>query len=253
MVRFVKAISLYAPNPLPYNQVNLNRKMKICIIRITKIVGILLGIILLTPILQCALLSIVDPPFSAYMICIEIEDFFLGKPLGYKYTPLPMNQIPDVVYQSIVASEDQRFFTHNGFDFIELKKVLDGYQNDPTKRMRGASTITQQLCKNLFLPPMRNLLRKGLEAYYTFWLECFVSKNRILYLYANLVEFGKDVYGVEAGAQHHFNKSIQQLTHWQTALLIAILPNPREYNPTHPSRRVLNRARFIRKWIRPLP
>lgn len=151
--------------------------------------------------------------------------------------------LPDHVARAVITAEDQRFFQHWGFDTVEIERALEAYhEGEP---LRGASTITQQLAKNLFLWEGRSLLRKALEVHFTFWLELLLSKRRILELYLNVAEFGRGVFGVGAAAQHHFDLDARHLSREQAAALAAILPSPLKRSARHPSPRVLRKQQWI--------
>lgn len=149
---------------------------------------------------------------------------------------------------AVVTSEDQQFLWHHGFDLEAIEKAMK-YNEKQKKRkrnkMRGASTISQQTAKNVFLFPARNFLRKGLEVYFTALIEIFWSKQRILEVYLNVIETGDGIYGVEAAAQYYFHKPAAKLTAPEAALIAAVLPNPRKYNAGNPSGYVLRRQAFI--------
>ncbi len=150
--------------------------------------------------------------------------------------------IDDISYNmvlAVVASEDNNFLTHSGFDW----KAIDdaAAHNKKSKRLRGASTISQQVAKNVFLWPNRSYLRKGLEVYFTFLIEMFWSKQRIMEVYLNVIETGKGVYGVEAAAKLYFKKSAKNLSRPEAALIAAILPDPRRRNPAKPTPYLLKR------------
>lgn len=156
---------------------------------------------------------------------------------------VPLEHISVHLVHAVVASEDQRFFEHKGFDMEEIKKARR--ENITRRRPRGASTITQQTAKNVFLWPGRSWLRKGLEAYFAFLMERFWSKERIMEVYLNSIEMGKGVYGAEAVARQHFHRPASQLTKAQAALIAATLPNPLRFNSSNPSAYVLRRQRSI--------
>ena len=146
-------------------------------------------------------------------------------------------------------SEDQRFFEHEGFDWKEMDLALKKAERTG-KPVRGASTITNQCARSIFLWQGRSWIRKGLESYYTIWMEALLPKRRILELYANVIEMGPGIYGVEAASQHYFGISARGLTREQSAMLAAILPNPKGWDPTNPGgtlrwrqRRILQRER----------
>lgn len=144
---------------------------------------------------------------------------------------------------AVVAAEDQRFPDHLGFDFKEIAGSWEGYRRGG--RLRGASTISQQLAKNLYLWPGRSYLRKALEAYLTALIEAFLPKRRILELYLNFVEFGEGIYGIGAASERFFRKAPSGLTPHEAALLAAVLPNPNRYSAARPSGHVLARQRWV--------
>lgn len=137
------------------------------------------------------------------------------------------------VKKAVLASEDQKFFTHNGFDYQAIEKAIK--HNEQGKKLRGGSTISQQTAKNVFLWQGRSWLRKGLEAFYTFIIEKFWSKDIILERYLNSIEMGQGVFGVEAAAQYYFGKSSIDLTKSEAAWIAAVLPNPQKYDPKNPT------------------
>ncbi len=145
--------------------------------------------------------------------------------------------------QAVVASEDQKFLDHNGFDMEAMKDAWEA--NKKGKRIRGASTITQQTAKNVFLWPGRNIVRKGLEAYFTFLIEIFWSKERIMEVYLNVIEMGEGIYGIEAASQAFFNKSAAKLNRQEAALIAAVLPNPRRWSPARPTGYIQGRQSWI--------
>ncbi len=149
---------------------------------------------------------------------------------------------------AVVCAEDQNYFEHVGFDFESIEKAYE--HNKTHRRKRGASTISQQTAKNVFLWPGRSWLRKGLEVYFTFLIETVWSKKRIMAVYLNVIEFGDGVYGAEAAAQRYFKKSAAKLTRQEAALLAAVLPNPIKYKVNKPSRYILRRQQWILSQMR---
>lgn len=138
------------------------------------------------------------------------------------------------IKKAVIASEDQNFFNHNGFDFKQIEKAMK--KNDKKgKVVRGGSTISQQTAKNVFLWQGRSWFRKGLEAIYTFIIEKIWGKDVILTRYLNSIEMGQGVFGVEAASQYYFNKSAKDLTKSEAAWIAAVLPNPKKYDPKNPS------------------
>jgi monofunctional biosynthetic peptidoglycan transglycosylase len=191
--------------------------------------------LLLTPPAVVLALRWLPVPTSAFMLQSPV------KPVQYQWVPAA--QVPDTLRQAVVASEDQKFYTHNGFDFEAIAKALE--HNEKSKRKRGASTISQQVAKNLFLWPSRSYLRKGLEVTFTVLIELCWSKERILEVYLNIAEFGPGVYGVEAAARRFFDKPSSELTPQEAARLAAVLPNPRKWSAERPGPYVQARIDWI--------
>ncbi len=155
-------------------------------------------------------------------------------------TPIPIEAIAPVLWDTAIASEDQNFCTHFGFDTEAIDKAIE--HNKRSRHMRGASTISQQTAKNVFLWPGRNYVRKGFEAYFTVLIETLWSKRRIMEVYLNVIEFGRGVFGAEAASERFFHTPARNLTPYQAALLIAVLPNPHRMHPDRPSAYVQSRA-----------
>lgn len=164
-----------------------------------------------------------------------------GEPLRKQW--MPLNRLSPWLLRAVVASEDARFCRHHGFDWVEIADAIDRFRAGD--RLRGASTISMQTAKNLFLWPGRSLLRKAIESYLTVLIELTWPKSRILEVYLNVVEWGPGVYGAEAAAQAHFHKPALALTRREAALLAAILPDPRELSADRPSPYVDERAAAI--------
>lgn len=146
---------------------------------------------------------------------------------------------------AVIGSEDQLFYDHFGFDLTAIKKAIRN--NEKGRRLKGGSTISQQTAKNAFLLPHRNYFRKGLEAYFTLLIELLWSKERIIEVYLNVIEFGNGIYGVEAASQQYFKKSASKLTRGEAALLAAVLPNPIRYRVDKPSSYVIRRKNWIKR------
>jgi monofunctional biosynthetic peptidoglycan transglycosylase len=153
--------------------------------------------------------------------------------------------------RAVIASEDARFCLHNGFDWTAMDKAWQ--RNQHNKRVLGGSTISNQTAKNVFLWPDRTYIRKGIEFYFTVVIEAFWSKKRILEMYLNVVEWGPGTYGAEAAARLHFKKSAHDLTKRESALLAAILPNPRHWSPSKPSAYIRGRASTIEARMAAVP
>ena len=176
-----------------------------------------------------------------------------GEQLRLKHHWVPLDSMSIYMPVAVMASEDQRFLDHNGFDFIEINKTLEERRSG--KRLRGGSTISQQTAKNVFLWPKVSWLRKGLEAYFTVLIELLWGKERIMEVYLNSIEMGDGIYGVDAVAQWHFGTTASQLTKAQCALIAVTLPNPRRFNSANPSSYLLKRQRRIlreMKFVKPL-
>ena len=184
-----------------------------------------------------------NPFTSAFILQEQLED---KKIIHLNWVPYA--DIADTLAISIVASEDQKFPEHYGFDFTALSKAL----NEDREQTRGASTITQQLVKNIYLWSGRSYFRKGLEAYLTVLLECFLPKRRILEIYLNVVEFAPAVYGIGNASRMLFSRSPGQISAHQAALLAAVLPNPKGLSAKYPSLYVLQRAQQIQIAVRSL-
>lgn len=194
--------------------------------------------------------SFLPVPFSTVMIQRQVSAW---SEFDFSYvshsTWVSEKEIAPNMFLAVIASEDQNFPKHWGFDLDAIEKVFKKSQ-DSNKSMRGASTISQQTVKNLFLWDGRSWLRKGLEAGMTPVIELIWSKKRILTVYLNIVEFGDGIFGVEQAAQHYFKKSAKQLTANEAALLAAVLPNPHIYHVNKPSSYLLKRQQWILNQMR---
>lgn len=171
-----------------------------------------------------------------------------GEKLRLKHHWVPLDSMSIYMPVAVMASEDQRFLTHNGFDFIEINKTLEERRSG--KRFRGGSTISQQTAKNVFLWPKASWVRKGLEAYFTVLIEFIWGKERIMEVYLNSIEMGDGIYGAEAVAQQHFGRRAITLTRPNCALIAATLPNPLKFNSKEPSSYMLKRQTAIMNQMR---
>ncbi len=172
-----------------------------------------------------------------------------GEEIRLRHRWVSLRRIGPELQLAVICAEDQRFTEHHGFDVESIRKAVREAEQGK-RRLRGASTLTQQTAKNLFLWPGRNWVRKGLETWFTLWLELLWSKKRILEVYLNIVEMGDGIYGAEAAAQHYFKVPAARLTSRQAAALAAILPNPRSYNAASPGPYVAGRIRWIQGQMR---
>jgi len=171
-----------------------------------------------------------------------------GRPFPLRWTWVPLGRISPHLQTAVVVAEDASFFSHEGFDWTGIQEAT--LRNIKAGRLhRGGSTITQQLAKNLYLSSEKNLLRKAHEALLTRSLERHLSKRRILELYLNVAEWGNGVFGAEAAAQHHFGKPARALTPEEAALLAAMLPSPRAYDPLRTTRYLTVRQQQILRWM----
>lgn len=191
------------------------------------------------------LLRFIPPPGTALMVERKIESWFDGEPIDLQRDWQSWDNISDDLKVAVMAGEDQKFPEHWGFDFGAIQAALA--HNERGGSIRGASTLSQQVAKNLFLWSGRSWLRKGLEAWFTALIEVFWPKQRILEVYLNSVEWDVGVFGAEAAARHHFGVSARSLSRQQASLLAAVLPNPRVYSASHPSAYVARRAGWIRQ------
>jgi monofunctional biosynthetic peptidoglycan transglycosylase len=199
-----------------------------------KWIWVLLVILLLIPAIQVATVRFINPPTTLPMLIEQGSGMFSKapkRPLRYHWLALP--QIPPMFLEHLWISEDQRFFQHDGFDWKEMDLAVKEAERKK-KPVRGASTITNQCARSIFLWQGRSWIRKGLESYYTIWMELLLSKRRILELYANVIEMGRGIYGVEAASQYYFGVSAGALTREQSAMLAAVLPNPKGWDPRNP-------------------
>lgn len=209
---------------------------------------LLLGLaaLVLVPALPVAALRWLDPPTSAFMLQRQWQTR-ADPNYAIRWHWVDLDRISPWLAIAVVAAEDQKFPHHVGFDFQSLRSALE--DSRAGSRLRGASTISQQTAKNLLLWSGRSYLRKGLEAWFTAWLEATLPKRRILEIYLNVAEFGDGIYGAEAAARHYFGKPAAALGRREAALLAAILPNPRGYRIVPPEPYIERRVRWIETQI----
>ena len=191
-----------------------------------------------------AVLRWIPPPLSAVMVHDWLDARWRGDAAyRLRYRWVAWDSVAKVLPLSLVAAEDQRFPLHHGFDFVQIQKALDAA--DDGARLRGASTISQQVAKNLFLWKGRSFVRKGLEAYFTVLIEALWPKRRILEVYLNIAQFGDGIYGADAASAAFFRTTPARLDARQAALLAAVLPNPLRLRADKPGAYVLRRAAWI--------
>jgi len=209
------------------------------------LLGVLAGVLL--SVLLVALLRFVDPWSSGFMFQARVNSWFDGddRPFVLRQDWRDYAQISPQLGLAVVASEDQMFPAHWGFDFRQIKVALD--EAEQGRRQRGASTISQQVARNVFLWNGGGWLRKGAEAWFTLLIETLWPKQRILEIYLNIAEFGPGIYGAEAAAQTFFHKSAAQLSRGEAARLAAVLPSPRRMRAGQPSAYVMRRQGQIER------
>ena len=192
----------------------------------------------------------VPVPVSPLMIIRLFEQMKDGEQLKLAHRWVPMDSISSELPRAVWASEDQNFFKHNGFDFEAIEKAIE--ESEKKGKLRGASTISQQTAKNVFLWPSSTYMRKAFEAYFTVLIETFWSKQRIMEVYLNTIEMGRGIYGAEAVAMEHFGCHASDLNQNQSALIAASLPNPLKMNSGAPSGYMYKRQGQIKRQMRNL-
>lgn len=196
------------------------------------------------------LLRFVPVFYSPLMFIRLVEQLKDDEKLKLEHDWVSIDEISLNMPNAVIASEDQLFMEHNGFDIEGIVKAFK--HNQRKKKIRGGSTISQQTAKNVFLFPSRTYLRKGLEAYFTVLIEFFWSKERIMEVYLNTIEMGDGIYGVEMASQIYYNKPAADLSKSQAALIAACLPNPRKFKVDNPTSYILNRKEKVKKQMRAL-
>ena len=190
----------------------------------------------------------VPVPLTPLMIIRCAQQVSRGEQIRLKHHWVPLEEMSKYLPVAVMASEDQRFLQHHGFDVVEIQNAIEERQSG--KRLRGGSTISQQTAKNVFLWPKSSWVRKGFEAYFTVLIELCWSKERIMEVYLNSIEMGDGIYGAEAVAQQHFSRPAKKLSPANCALVAATLPNPLKYSSKNPSRHVLNRQTAIMRQMK---
>jgi monofunctional biosynthetic peptidoglycan transglycosylase len=206
------------------------------------IVKVLLWLVIFSIVLV-VLFRWVPVPITPLMLIRNVEQYQNNKPLVLKHDWVSIDKISKNLQLAVICSEDQNFLNHHGFDFKAIQKAMDN--NQKGRRIKGASTISQQTAKNVFLWPQRSWLRKGLEAYFTFLIELIWPKERIMEVYLNSIEMGNGVYGAEAASKFWFKKSAIKLNRNEAAALAAILPNPLRYRANPATNYIEGRKSWI--------
>ena len=196
-------------------------------------------------ILSVVILRFIPVWFTPLMFIRCGEQISDGRELKLKHSWVSLDEMSPSMPVAVIASEDANFLKHHGFDYKAIENAAIRNKKHPEKQRLGASTISQQTAKNVFLWPGRSWVRKGFEVYFTTLIELLWSKQRIMEVYLNSIEMGEGIYGVESVARHHFGTTAKALSRSQCALIAATLPNPRKFSSKNPSSYVLKRQKRI--------
>lgn len=211
---------------------------------------------LASTILSVVALRFIPVWFTPLMFIRCCEQMKEGRELRMSHNWVPLDEMTDQMAIAVMASEDANFLTHHGFDFKAIEQAAERNRKHPEKQKLGASTISQQTAKNVFLWPGRSWVRKGFEVYFTALIELMWSKQRIMEVYLNSIETGEGIYGVEAVSRDNWGLSAAQLSKEQCALIAVTLPNPRKFSSKNPSPYMKKRQKRIlreMKFVKPLP
>ena len=212
----------------------------------------LMVLLALVSILEVAAFKVINPPGTVNMVYEWVLGTWFDKPyVPSTYIWKDLDQISVHLKQAVLASEDQRFLSHNGFDFEEIRKVID--EVIANQGLRGASTISMQAARSLFLPSSRSILRKAAEVWYTIFLELFWDKPRIFEIYLNTVDWGTGIVGAQAAARAYFSQDADQLSPAQAALMAAVLPSPHKWSAKKPGPYVRKRMKRIMVQMAAMP
>lgn len=211
--------------------------------KILRLLKIIVIVFLVSSIGSVILLRFVPVYITPLMVIRCAQSLVKGDKVELHHQWVPLDKISHWLPLAVVASEDNLFLSHSGFDFKQIERAIE--ENKTRKKARGASTITQQTAKNVFLWPGHSFIRKGFEVYFTFLIEHIWGKKRIMEVYLNSIEMGKNIYGAEAVAQEHFGTTALKLNKSKCALIAATLPNPIRFNSADPSSYMLKRQRKI--------
>jgi monofunctional biosynthetic peptidoglycan transglycosylase len=230
--------------------------MKVFLHKIKRFIMWIVVAFFASTILSVVVLRWVPVWFTPLMFIRLGQQMSQGRELTLHHHWVPYDEISPSLSLAVMGSEDARFLEHHGFDYKAIEHAAIRNLKHPEKRKLGASTISQQTAKNVFLWPGRSWVRKGFEVYFTALIELFWSKQRIMEVYLNSIEMGDGVYGADAVAEWHFHKTASGLTKAECALIAATLPNPLRYNSAKPSAYVLKRQKRIlheMRYVKPLP
>lgn len=211
--------------------------------KVVKVVKWLFVLLFASSIVSVIVLRFVPVVATPLMFIRCFQQIGDGESIKLHHSWVSLYDMPKSMPVAVMASEDQNFLKHHGFDYGAIQRAAR--ENMEGGRIRGGSTISQQTAKNVFLWPGRSWVRKGLETYFTFLIELFWSKQRIMEVYLNSIEMGDGIYGVEAVAEQHFNRSASELTRADCALIAATLPNPRHFSSAHPEPYMRKRQAWI--------
>ena len=207
-----------------------------------RVVILCLILLAVVPVLEVLYVRFFNPPITTLMVFRCIEAMITKRYRGdIHYRWIPLDRVPDDFLDGVWQMEDSRFFIHGGFDWIEMEKAIHRAE-EKHRPVQGVSTITNQCARSLFLWQGRSWIRKGFEAYYTFLMEHLLTKERILELYVNVIELGDGIYGIEEAADRYYHLPAKELSRSECAMLAAMLPFPRGWDPHNPSPRL--RARY---------
>lgn len=201
--------------------------------KLFRIIRFIVFFFFISTIFVTILYRFIPPPVTPLMVIRAGNHLFEGEEMKLAKDWVSLKKISPNMVQAVVASEDNNYMKHFGIDFDAVKKARE--MNKRSKVLRGASTISQQTAKNVFLWPDRSWLRKGLEVYFTGLIEIFWGKRRIMEVYLNVIEMGDGIYGVEMASQLYFSKPASDLSKAEAALIAAVLPNPRRWSPAAPT------------------
>lgn len=213
--------------------------------KIFKFIGKLILYFLGISITLVILFKFIPVPFTPLMFIRTAEQIAAGDKMVWKHDWISLDQMGTHIQKAVIASEDGKFTSHNGFDVKAIEKAYKN--NQKGKKIKGGSTISQQTAKNVFLWPGRSYVRKGLEAYFTLLIEVVWGKERIMEVYLNSIEMGNGIYGIEAASEYWFNKEAKNLTKSEAAAIAAILPNPRKFKAKNGSRYIERRKNAIKR------
>lgn len=229
--------------------------MKTIIRRLRATIRWVLAVFLGSTVLAVVALRFVPVFFTPLMFIRCGQQMAEGKKLKLDHHWVPISKISPSMPVAVIASEDANFMNHHGFDYKAIVNAAERNRKHPEKRKLGASTISQQTAKNVFLWPGRSWIRKGFEAYFTVLIELFWSKERIMEVYLNSIEMGDGIYGVDAVAEANFQTDAKNLSRAQCALIAATLPNPRKFSSKNPSAYMKKRQSQIlheMKFVKPM-